>query len=427
MKKRIMILLIACLGISGLMANSVFAAEKLPAEIKIGIAGPMKFTIGPHFWNSSVLGAEVINAKGGVLIGKKRIPIKLVKIDTNEYLSVTDAVTAVERAITVDKVHFVTGNDRSEAILAMQDVCAKHKVIYLHGGSSPKLTEKVQQDYDKYKYCFRPLILRSDLLSKSMFYGLEMVRDAMKKELGIQKPKVAILGEKALWVDPIVKGSYTLFPNMGMEVVGDWRPSPQATDLSAELSAIKASGAQIIYPIFTGPTSIPYVKQWAGLEVPAASLGCDVESLNKEFWKATDGLAAYEATNTLIGPAAITSKTVPFWKAYVERFGSYPIYHSGCYDSVQIIAAAVERAGTLDTGAIISALEKIDFEGTIGRISFDKSHDLKYGPKDVLGICVQWQDGELKVVWPNGWEGIKYPGTADYKLPPWVVKYWKGK
>jgi hypothetical protein len=39
------------------------------------------------------------------------------------------------------------------------------------------------------------------------------------------------------------------------------------------------------------------------------------------------------------------------------------------------------------------------------------------------------------VISPNGramlgdakWVGYRYEGTVDYKLPPWVVKYWKGK
>ena len=32
----------------------------------------------------------------------------------------------------------------------------------------------------------------------------------------------------------------------------------------------------------------------------------------------------------------------------------------------------------------------------------------------------QWQDGELKCVWPYDWQGITYPGTVKYQLPPWV-------
>ena len=42
-------------------------------------------------------------------------------------------------------------------------------------------------------------------------------------------------------------------PKLGMEIVGTWRPSPTTNDMSAELSAIKTSGAQIILTLFTGP------------------------------------------------------------------------------------------------------------------------------------------------------------------------------
>ena len=40
------------------------------------------------------------------------------------------------------------------------------------------------------------------------------------------------------------------------------------------------------------------------------------------------------------------------------------------YDDVYIIADAIKRAGSTDPDKIVAAMEKTDFDGTIGRIEF---------------------------------------------------------
>ena len=113
----------------------IFASGAGAADvIKIGISGPMKFPAGEHMFIGAQLAAEEINAKGGVNISGKSYKVEIVKADSNEYLSVPDAVSALERLLTVDKVNFVIGGARSEAILAQQEVMAENKTIYIMSG-----------------------------------------------------------------------------------------------------------------------------------------------------------------------------------------------------------------------------------------------------------------------------------------------------
>ena len=51
--------------------------------------------------------------------------------------------------------------------------------------------------------------------------------------------------------------------------------------------------------------------------------------------------------------------------------------------------------------------------------------DPVWGPGYLTSLGVQWQDGELKAVWPNGWEGIAYPGMVSYKIPPYMAEKYK--
>src|SRR4030043_1230794 len=76
-------------------------------DIKIGVIGPMKFVQGIGHWNGATMAAEEINAKGGIQVGNKKMKIKLIQADSNEFLNVTDATNAMERLMTKDKVDFV--------------------------------------------------------------------------------------------------------------------------------------------------------------------------------------------------------------------------------------------------------------------------------------------------------------------------------
>jgi len=397
-------------------------------EIKIGIAGPMAFVQGQHHWYGAEFGADEINAKGGILVGNKKLPIKLVKIDTNEILSVPDAASAIERAITRDKVDFLMGGFRTEAVFAIQDMAMDYKKIFLGcGAATPELCLRVGKDYNKYKYWFRVTPINSMLLAKVDFILLAIVAKAMGQELGITNPKVAIFAEKAVWADPIVAAAKANLPKMGMEVVGEWRPSNTATDVTAELSAINASGAHIIFTTISGPMGIPYAKKWGELKIPAASVGINVESQKKGFWEATGGLGNYDTSINTYARVEITPATIPFYDKFTAKVGEFPTYNAGTNDAIQILAAAIEKTGTLDSDKLVSELEKTNFLGAAGRIVFTKDHDVTWGPGYVTATGTQWQVGKLNCMWPVDWEGVTYKGAVKYKIPPWVAEKWKKK
>jgi branched-chain amino acid transport system substrate-binding protein len=397
-------------------------------EIKIGIAGPMAFEQGRQQWFGAEFGADEINAKGGILVGSKRMPIKLVKIDTNEILNVPDAASAIERAITRDKVDFLMGGFRTEAVFAMQDVAMDYKKIFIGcGAAHPELCGRVAKEYNKYKYWFRTTPINSLFLLKVDLLLVGTVADAIRKELGIATPKVAIVAEKAVWADPIVFLGKTSLPKMGMEVVGEWRPSSTATDVTAELSAINASGAQLIFTTLSGPVGIPYAKQWGELKIPAASVGINVEAQKKGFLEATGGMGNYDMTQNTLARVEITGTTIPFYDKFTAKAGEFPTYNAGTNDAILILADAIERAGTLDSDKVVTELEKTSFLGAAGRIVFTKEHDVTWGPGYVTAMGTQWQNGKLMGVWPVDWEGITYKGCVKYKIPPWVVEKWKKK
>jgi branched-chain amino acid transport system substrate-binding protein len=417
-------------GWSILMAVFLVASIGFPAwgadQIKIGVIGPMQFTQGEGHWNGAVMAADEINAKGGVQVGDKKLLIKVMKEDSNEFVSLPDATNAAELAISRHKVNFLVGGFRTEAVLVMQDIAMDNKTIFIGcGAAHPKLCGRVKEDYDRYKYWFRVTPINSRYLVKVDFVLLGMVAKIMAKELNIPKIKVAIVAEKAVWCDPIVGIAQKNLPKMGMEVVGVWRPSPVATDVTAELSAIQSSGANIIFTSFSSSVGITFAKQWGELKVPAAAVGINVEAQKDGFWAATGGKGNYTLTINTYARVKITDQTIPFFDEYRKRFKESPNYTAGTYEAVHILADAITKAGSLDPDKIVPELEKTDRNGTAGRLVFTDTHDVTWGPKFVTSVGTQWQDGKNMCVWPINWEGITYEGSVPYKIPPWVVEYYK--
>ena len=396
--------------------------------IRVGVIGPMQFQMGEHHWMGAKLAADEINEAGGVKVGEDYYDIKLVQVDSNELVNPADAATAAERAITVDKVDFLMGTIRSEGALAVQEVAMDYQKIFMVCGSSEtKMSDKVADDYETYKYWFRVTPVNNDSLGQLNFLLVAMVAQEIVAELQMA-PKLAVLAEEAVWTDAIVAAANQFLPPQGIEIVGVWKPSAQADSVAAELTAIKAEGANMIMTALSGTVGLVYGKQWAELEIPAASVGINVMAQADTFLPGTDGLANYETTlNIYARDVQLTDKTKPFIDAFIAEMGETPTYNAGTYDALYILKEAIERAGSLDQDEIVAELEETDYIGTAGRFVFNEEHDVTWLPGYVTALGIQWQDDVMKGVWPpadGSWYGVEYEGIVDYQLPPWVIEYW---
>jgi len=417
-------------------ASSAFGQE----VIKIGVIGPMQFVQGKGHWNGATMAAEELNAKGGIQVGNKKMKIQLVQADSNEFINVTDATNAMERLITKDKVDFVVGGFRTEAVLVMQDIAMENKKIFIGvGAAHDELCLRVAKNYNTYKYWFRGSPFNSSFLGRTSFIHLATVGAILKQSLNIPKVKIAIVAEKAVWTEPMIKAAEGTIPKMGMEVVGIWRPSDKATDVTAELSAIQSSEAHIIFTIFSASVGITFARQAGELKIPAVQVGINVEAQKDGFWQATQKMGNYVTTlNTYARGVEYNELTKPFVDTYVKRFNETPEYTADTYTAIVYgLAPTIEQAGTLDPDKLVSILENRVYKVPAGTIAYLKDgegrqlHELRWGPGGLTSLGVQWQDGELKGFWPNNWKAvpeapeITYKGIVPYKIAPWVIEKYK--
>jgi branched-chain amino acid transport system substrate-binding protein len=400
----------------------------------------MNFVQGKGHWNGAVMAAEEINAKGGVQVGKEKMKIELVKADSNEFLNVTDATNAMERLLTQDKVDFVVGGFRTEAVLAMQDQAMDYKKIFIGcGAAHPELCTRVAKDYNRYKYFFRGTPFNSNYLGATCFHQMAYVAGILKQTLNIPKIKVAVVAEKAVWVDPMVNAAKAQIPKMGMELVGVWQPSQAATDVTAELTAVANSGAHIIFTAFSASVGITFARQAGELKIPAVQVGINVEGQKDGFFEATKKMGNYIMTmDTYIRGVEYNDLTKPFVENYYKRFGETPTYTADTYAAIIYgLVPSIEALGTLDAEKLVAHLENREYLTPGGKVKYLKdaegkhTHDLTWGPGYLTSLGVQWQDGKLAGVWPYKWKAaegapeITHKGIVPYKIPPWVIEKYK--
>jgi branched-chain amino acid transport system substrate-binding protein len=398
--------------IVGLAAYAV-ALGAQAQSIKIAILGPMAFVQGENHWAGAEMARDEINKAGGINVGGKRMRVELIRADTNEIQSVPDATNAMERVITRDKADFVIGGFRSEAVLAMQEVAMDYKKIFLGAGAAhSKLGLNVEQNYERYKYWFRVTPVKDLDLVRWTFAVLGNVAEQIRKQLDKPSPKVAILAEKAVWVEAIVAAAQKNLPAMKMEVVGIWQPSAVATDVTAELSAIERAGADIVFTLLSGPVGISAGRQMGERNMKAIAFGINVEAQKEEFWQATAGKGNYVSTLDSLSEVELTPKTLSFVKAFKARFKKAPTYNAGTYDAIHLLKEAIEQAASTDASKLVPVLEKTSYTGITGLIEFDKRHDPVWGPGKITGIAVQWQDGKKVPFWPP-----QVKGMQPFKLP----------
>jgi branched-chain amino acid transport system substrate-binding protein len=381
--------------------------------IKIAILGPMAFVQGEHHWQGAEMARDEINKAGGIDVGGKRLRVELVRADTNEIQSVPDATNAIERVITRDKVDFLIGGFRSEAVLAMQEVAMDYKKLFLGvGAAHSKLGANVEQNYGRYKYWFRVAPVKDTDLARTLFEVMGSIGQQIRSDLGTETPKVAILAEKAVWTEAIVAAAQKRFPAMKMEVVGLWQPSATATDVTAELSAIDRSGAQIVFTALSGPVGISVGRQMGERGMKAVAWGINVEGQKDEFWQAAAGKAQFVSTLDTFAEVEMTPKTIAFVRAYRERFKKPPTYTAATYDAIYLLKSAIEQSKSTDADKLVPAIEKMEHVGTGSTLSFDKRHDPVWAVGKTAGIAVQWQDGKKVPFWPP-----QVKGMQPFKMP----------
>ncbi|UYO41336.1 ABC transporter substrate-binding protein [Rhodopseudomonas palustris] len=372
-------------------ASSALAAD----PIKIGVIAEAQAIAGASIPQAAQLAAEEINAKGGI-DGRK---IEIVSYDNHS--SSADSVRAFQRAVNEDKVNAVIASYISEVVLALMPWASRLKTPFVTpGAASNEITKAVNKDYEKNKYTFHGYLTSGELAQSVCDAAKDLLVDARQMKTAV------IMSEDAAWTKPLDVGYQECLPKVGLKVLDHIRFSPDTTDFTPIFNKIEGSKPDVIITGISHVGVQPTV-QWKNQQVPIPMFGIASQATNETFGKDTNNASDGVLYQGVSGPGvAVTSKSVPFAENFKKKYGNYPSYAGyTAYDEVYYIAEAVKRAGSTDGEKLVEALEKTDYEGTIGRVQFygkDEpfTHGLKYGKGLLTGLMLQWQDGKQVAVWP---------------------------
>jgi branched-chain amino acid transport system substrate-binding protein len=340
-----------------LAAAPADAASSKP-PINVGVIAPFAAIDGASIINGAEMAVDDINAHGGV-DGR---PIKLFKYD--DKASTTDGVRAFQRAVQDDHVVAMIGVFTSEVALAVEPWSGRLQApLIVTGAASNQITKHVRDDYKDYKYTFHEWI-NSTFLADSV---CDSSHDLLVKGFGYKTAD--IMSEDADWTAPLDAEYMKCLPAAGLKVLDHIRFSPDTNDFTPIFNKIEGDHPDVIITGIAHVGLKPTV-QWHDQQVPILMAGISAQAGASTFWQRTNGATEGVITETAAVPgAALTPKTVPFTEAYTKRFGTTPAYNAySTDDAVYVLKAAIERANSTKPDELVTALEKTDYLGTLGRV-----------------------------------------------------------
>ncbi|HDH86559.1 MAG: branched-chain amino acid ABC transporter substrate-binding protein [Deltaproteobacteria bacterium] len=361
----------------------------------------------------------VNNVYAGVLVGKKRIPLKYKYYDCE---SKKESVTSlIGRLITVDKVNVVFSAYSSGLTLRGAPVAESHKMLYMdHGGANNKI----------FRQGFRYIVQTIGPATRYHEGTLNMIH-----KIDPTAKKVALAYEDSEFAKMVMHGAEKHAKKLGFNVVFERTYPKGVTDLTPLLSALKASNPDFILGGGHFEDGQLFNRQMADLGINSNALSLIAAATLPAFYKALTSMAegvmgpshweygvkysAQEAKKVKlpwIGPSQ--DEFVALFKKALGK-NIIPDYHAA-EAAAQVLAyvLAVEKANSIDSDKVRAALGDLTFMSFYGGWDVDET-GLQVGHSMV---DVQWQDGKRVIVWPEEAQ----TGKPCYPMPTFAEKA-KGK
>lgn len=351
------------------------AENKEPEVVKVGWIGSL--TGDQAVWGTCELNTvkmlfEEINANGG-LLGKQ---IEVVGYDTRG--DATEAVNAVKRLTSQDKVVAIIGPNASGQAISISSVLEEMKVPDIATvATNPKVTVV---DGKTKPFNFRVCFIDPYQGAVAAGYAYDV--------LGFRK--AAILYDVA---DDYSQGLTEFFEKYfvekGGEIVAKEAFKFGDVDFRPQLSKIKEAGPEVIF--------MPYFFKEVALSAnQARELGIDAVLMGGDGWPsevllemAKDAVEGSYFVNHL----DFDDPDVQEFKAAYKAKYNLPVELNGylAYDAVQLLVDAIKRANSFDPVAIRDALETAQIKGITGQINISKE---THNPEGKDAAIIKIVDGK---------------------------------
>ena len=389
--------------------------------LRIGVLAPEPegHIFGRSIVNSTKLAVDEVNENGGVLGAEIELLVRDTQFEPHTSRKEHQALVVEE------DVDLTIGPMFTASLLQMmQSVAEQETLAFAAGSAGADIPGIIADNYDRFKYVFRPTAVNLPLAVPA---HIEFLMD-VGPELGWEK--IALIDESQVVLDefhnPVketLPEQYELTMAERVSGVTNWTPI---------FDQVEQTGADLFlsHVLFMGQTMI---KQWADQQRDFELGGLNLFGTAPDFYEQLDGSPRYTWTADYVVPGSgNTEHTDPFFNALEERFGEATTYAGPlAYDDVKIYAKAVRETGTTDEETLIDYLEN-DLVYTqspmLPRVEIydadgEYPHDPVYTGYEEMNcpVITQWHENEAQD--GTGKQTVIFPDdqqNGQYKKPPWI-------
>lgn len=349
MKKKYFVFL-AILLLPFAFIGPLSAAEPIKIGFVASITGGASF-LGEPEKNTALMVQDWINKQGGI----NGLPIEIIIEDSKSGES--EAVLATKKLIDKDRVVAIIGSSTTGESMAMAPICEKGEIPMISMAAALQIVtpdEEYKRIIASPRAAFetprvqRPWIFKTAQTDHS---AVEAIYGYMEKK---RIYKVGIITVSAGFGATGRSELKRMAPKYGITVVADEVYGPKDADMTAQLTRVKASGAQAVINWSIGPPQIVVTKNWKAL-----AMGIPLYQSHgfgsKENIKLAGGAA--EGVICPLGRLVVWDKLPKNhlqyevlskyaqeyekrFKAEVSSFGGYG------YDAIYMLIEAIKHVGT---------------------------------------------------------------------------------
>jgi branched-chain amino acid transport system substrate-binding protein len=364
------------------MTAPAFAADEIVIGASIPLSGPLAGFGGFQKWGYT-RAVEEINKAGGIAIGGKKMPVRLVLRDDKTDPNTTAANT--ESLLSRDKVTALLGSCTPALVNAGALVAERRKIPLVTGCDPLEAFKSVR----KWTYVW-DLFFHEPELASLPFKALRDLNLDTNKKVAIfhdNGPDGQVVGGM-LWPAIAKEAGYDVVQNASFPV-----DNTQFTSIVAEA---KAKGADIALIDAITPQAVSIRKQIASAGYAPKLLviekGAEPVQFAEALGKLADGVVVGGYWDPSF-PYPGASELAAAFESGTKMTSSQHIADS--YAAAQVLLDAIAAAGSLDGEKINAAVGQTDKTYVVGPIKFDENHTAK-----LPLVMLQWQSGKTPIVWP---------------------------
>lgn len=409
MKKCLVTLVSVCLCSVWLVLGLGADAQAAPKTIKISsvlsLTGKMS-GMGTQIKPSYEIFADQVNAKGGIYVKKygKKIPVELRVLDdesdglkTQTQLEVANSWGAVANLGGLGCGSFEMGTP----------ICQKNKMVWVGPGCGGWMPHQLGNEW------LYSIFFKTPFFSPLVFDMIQAQPKPWPNKVAIFEINQMDAAEAGLYWKQAAKMK-------GFKLVYHKKYLAGTKDFSAMITGAKAAGAEILLAYPLPPMGPAIVKQMKELDFSPKVVYWHRAPEGARFGSSLGELADYVHVPCAWSPDLKLPGNDYVVEQYKKKTGKKEadLIVGTAYTAFQVLAAAIEKAGTLDRKAIRDAVRATDMETVCGRIKFTDQG----WAKDRLIVVLQWMGGKTNIVYVNE-HGKKYGDKVPVKPLKWQPKW----